>query len=151
MASHRGLHHARHTLMLTFLDLQSEGRLAGISLPMGSECLRSTERSSSQSLPDREPLRAEIHTPEDRGLAQKALDMLSGMRVVGRTETEAVFPVRAQLTAVGELISTSRPGAVSSGSIPLRRAMSSPCRLCSAWTALKSACLDAGHQGMVHS
>ena len=71
----------------------------------------------SQSLPDRALLRTEIHTPEDRAPLQKALDMLSGMRVVGRTETEAVIPVKAQLTAVGELVSTGRPDAVSSGSI----------------------------------
>lgn len=115
----------------------SQWTLPHLSDPLLNPCLRS-------------PLRTEIHTPEDRGLAQKALDMLSGMRAVGRTETEAVIPVNAQLTAVGELVSTSRPGAVSSGSIRSQKGHVVALQVVLCLGSTQTACLIASHESMVH-
>lgn len=54
---------------------------------------------------------------EETGVAQKALDMLAGIRVLGCTEHEAIIQVNTKLTAIGELSSTSRDTAVASGSV----------------------------------
>ena len=77
--------------------------------------------------------------------------MLSGMRVVGRTETEAVIPVKAQLTAVGELVSTSRPGAVSAGSIRSQKGHVVALQVVLCPDSTQTACFDAGHELMVPS
>ena len=77
--------------------------------------------------------------------------MLSGVRVVGRTETEAVVPVKARLTAVGELVSSSRPGAVSSGSTPSRNGHVVALQVVLCLDGTQSICLDFGHKAMVHS
>lgn len=63
---------------------------------------------------------AEVYADEERGVTQRALDMLAGMYVQGRTETEAFLPLHTQLTGIGELTSTSRQTAVASGSIKCR-------------------------------
>ncbi len=53
-------------------------------------------------------------------MAQRALDMLAGVYVQGRTEAELALPLHTQLTAIGELHSTSRDAAVAVGSIRCR-------------------------------
>ena len=50
-------------------------------------------------------------------MAQRALDMLAGVRVTGRTENEAALPLHTCLTAVGELTGTNSPVASAMGSI----------------------------------
>ena len=50
-------------------------------------------------------------------MAQRALDMLAGVRVTGRTENEAALPLHTRLTAVGELTRTNSPVASAMGSI----------------------------------
>ena len=53
-------------------------------------------------------------------MTQRALDMLAGVYVQGRTEGEAALPLHTQLTAIGELHSTTRQAAVSLGTIRCR-------------------------------
>ncbi len=60
---------------------------------------------------------AEVNLLEERSVAQRALDMLAGVRVTGRTENEAALPLHTCLTAVGELTRTTSPVAGAMGSI----------------------------------